>query len=121
MNDRMYFCKNWEVREEYQNSQRENGGYVVNAECRAKRGCTLCHFAERVTPSRMTKAEYEFARPQGKKWLDKSIARQRYIICPYAECPFKELDEYEVYKAYEADERTKVVDIRGFFRFLTGG
>lgn len=121
MNDRMYFCKNWEVKKEFQNKHREQGGYVVNSDCRAKRGCALCTHAVRISPIKMTKAEYEYARPKGTKWLDRSIARQQYIICPYAECPFKELDGYEVYKAYEADERTKTVDIRGFFRFLTGG
>ena len=121
MNDRMYFCKNWEVKKEFQNKHRELGGYVVSSECRAKRGCALCTHAKKISPFKMTKAEYEYARPKSEKWLDRSIARQQYIICPYAECPFKELDEYEVYKAYEADEKNNVVNIRGFFSFLTGG
>ena len=120
MSDRMYFCKNWEVRKEFQTKHREQGGYVVSAECRAKRGCTFCTHARRITPSKMTKAEYEFARPEGK-WLDRSIARQRYLICPYAECPFKELDEFDAYRAFEESEQGKSVDIRGFFKFLIGG
>jgi len=120
MNDRMYFPKNYEVRKEFQTKHREYGGYVVSSECRSKRGCSLCQYAIPMPCTKMTKAEYEFARPHTSKWLDRSIARTRYIICPYAECPFKELDEYEAYRMYEEDEKQNVVDIRGFFRFLTG-
>lgn len=121
MSDRMYFCKNWEVKKEFQSKHREQGGYVVSSECRAKRGCSLCTHASKISPMKMTKAEYEYARPQGTNWIDRSLARQQYIICPYAQCPFKELDEYEAYRQYEADNKHNVVNIRGFFRFLIGG
>ena len=96
----------------------EIGGYVVNYACRVKRGCFFCQDAKSVYWSALTNEEHSFARaPIGKREEGSS----RFIICPYAECPYHELDKYQTYKDYERDEKNNVVNIRGFFRFLTGG
>ncbi len=111
MTDRMVFLKNWEVKAQFQNRQREQGGYVVNSECRHRRACAMCTEGQRITPQKLTNAEYDFARAKNTKRLDRSIARQNYIICPYEECPFKELMEFKSYRDYEKHIDMEVPDI----------
>ncbi len=111
MTDRMIFLKNWEVKKQFQNSQREQGGYVVNSECRQQRACAMCSEGQRITPMKLTNAEYDFARAKNAKRLDRSVARQSYIICPYEECPFKELAELKSYRDYEKHLDIEVPDI----------
>jgi hypothetical protein len=111
MTDRMIFLKNWEVKEQFQSKQREQGGYVVSSECRQHRACGMCTEGQRITPIKLTNAEYDFARSKGTKRLDRSIARQNYIICPYEECPFNELSEFMTYREYERHLEVGVPDI----------
>lgn len=111
MTDRMIFLKNWEVKTQFQNKQREQGGYVVNSECRQRRACSLCCEGKRVSPIKLTNAEYEFARAKNTKRLDRSIARQNYIICPYEECPFSELGSFKSYREYEKNTSLPIPDI----------
>lgn len=109
--DRMIFLKNWEVKKQFQSKQREQGGYLVNSDCRQRRACSICADGKRISPQKLTTAEYEFARPKTAKRLDRSVARQNYIICPYAECPYKELMKYETYREYEEHMKIEIPDI----------
>lgn len=111
MTDRMIFLKNWEVKKQFQSKQRELGGYVVSSECRQRRACAMCTEGKRITPIKLTNAEYEYARTKDTKRLDRSIARQNYIICPYEECPFSELMEFTSYREYEKNIEIEVPDI----------
>lgn len=119
MDDRMTVLKNFEVRPEYQTERREMGGYLVSPDCRCKRGCSLCLYSVPISPMKLTKAEYEFTRPK-TRWVDRTVARQKYFICPYERCPFTEMDDFPAYRLYEEEERKKIVDIRGFIRLLMG-
>ena len=107
----MIFLKNWEVKKQFQSKQREQGGYLVNSDCRQRRACSICADGKRISPQKLTTAEYEFARPKTAKRLDRSVARQNYIICPYAECPYKELMKYETYREYEEHMKIEIPDI----------
>ena len=111
MKDRMIFLKNVEVKKQFQSKQREQGGYVVNSECRQRRACSMCTEGMRVTPIKLTNAEYDFARAKNTKRLDKSIARQNYIVCPYAVCPYEELTESKSYRDYEEHMKISIPDI----------
>ena len=125
MNDRIELCKNECVNKRYQTEMRNRGGYAVNYECRKKRGCFFCDDAQEVGWDHLTREEHDFAmappRPKRQRQQEDGLGLSRFIICPYEKCPYHELDKYKSYEEYEADERNKVVNIRGFFRFLTGG
>lgn len=120
MSDRMVFLKNWEVQPVYQNKLREQGGYVVSPECRSRCGCSLCDDCTSISPIKLTKAEYEFARVKNKAILDRSVARQKYIICPYEECPYTELYKHETYRDYEKETHLHIKCFDELFNLIEG-